>query len=170
MKRKGDGCMLTENQLTQYARKFLADNYHMELKIPIVYNGRLQKACGRFLYYANNNPRPVKIDINKRFAEMNEYDVVLDVLRHELVHYAMWSQGKPHSDGDILFERELKRLGVVSQSTIDKYTIKSLKQVYKCTKCKCEFKRNRRLSLDGAGHRCSCGGHIQYLGRLQVSS
>jgi SprT-like protein len=160
---------LSVYQLKMYANKFLKDNYGMELTVPLELNGRLKTACGRFVYYRNSRT-PKKVELNKVFAQNNEPTVVLDVLRHELVHYALFMQGKPHSDGQPCFENELKRLGVVSQKTIDQYKIASRVQVYGCTRCTNEYQMTRRLKHNGKYHSCKCGGDLVDKGHQLVVS
>ncbi|AYP68141.1 SprT-like family protein [Bacillus phage vB_BcoS-136] len=168
--------MLTEWQLKMYAEKWLMDNYGMKLTVPLKLNGRLKTTCGRFVYikYASNRPNEPKIiELNKYFFENNEPIVVLDVLRHELIHYALFMLGKPHRDGHPVFENELKRLGVVSQETIDKYNIKSKPvniSVYECLDCNHEYKLKRALRNEGRNHRCTCGGRLKNLGKRLVTT
>lgn len=169
--------MLTQNQLERYADKFLAENYGMKLLVPLKLNGRLRTTCGRFVYtqYRNGSKPsvPKVVDLNKFFVKNNEPTVVLDVLRHELIHYALFMQGKPHSDGHHVFENELKRLGVVSQRTIDKYNITSKPvnvSIYQCDDCGNEYRTQRALSHDGRYHRCKCGGSLSSLGKKKVAS
>lgn len=170
--------MLTQYQLEKYAEKFLKDNYNMKLLVPLKINGRLRTTCGRFVYtkYVNSNKPsvPKSVEINKYFLENNEPAVVLDVLRHELVHYALFMQGKPHKDGHPVFENELKRLGIVSQDTIDKYSIKSKPvkiRIYECVNCGHKYKRQRALAYGGKYHRCGyCEGKLIDKGRIKVVS
>lgn len=159
-------------QLKQYANKFLKDNYNMELAIPLQLNSRMQRTCG---WFKHTRIKPTCIELNKFFVENNEPVTVLDVLRHELVHYVMFMQGKQYKDGSYDFERELKRLGIVSQSTIDKYEIESKPVnmiVYKCIMPTCgqEYKRQRKLKGDGAFHKCHCGGTLQNIGKRLVTA
>lgn len=160
--------MLTEYQLKMYAEKFLRETYGLTLNCPLKLNGRLQTCKGRFVY--SNNPRmPKRVEINKLFFENNEPNIVLDVLRHELVHYALFMLGKPYKDGDYYFERELKRLGVVSQSTINQYSIVAKRHVYLCTSCKREHHVTRRLKHNGIYHNCKCGGELLDRGKRMVA-
>lgn len=158
--------MLTEYQLEKYANKFLKENYNMTLTVPLKINGRLRTTFGRFRYrrYRSGASIPLSVELNRFFVENNEPAIVLDVLRHELVHYALYMQDKPCSDGHPVFENELKRLGIVSQSTIGKYEIKSKPvkiHTYECADCGLEYKRKRALANGGKNHRCgSCHGKL----------
>ena len=168
--------MLTQYQLEKYAEKFLKDNYNMKLLVPLKINSRLRTTCGRFVYtqYVNKPSTPKSVEINKYFLENNEPAVVLDVLRHELVHYALFMQGKPHRDGHPVFENELKRLGIVSQDTIDKYNIKTRPakiRIYECVDCGHKYKRQRALAHGGKYHRCGyCKGKLIDKGRIKITS
>lgn len=164
-------------QLRQYANKFLKDVYGMELSIPLQLNGRMQRTCGWFRHtrYRDGRDIPNCIELNKFFVENNEPTTVLDVLRHELVHYALFMQKKPYRDGDYVFESELKRLGIVSQKSIDKYIIVSKPknvQVYQCAECGTQFKRQRALANGGRNHRCTCAkkGRLIDLGKRLVTA
>lgn len=160
--------MLTNYQLKQYANKFLMETYGMKLSVPLEINGRLKKACGRFVWLKKDR-QPKVVEMNKDFVENNEPQMVLDVLKHELVHYALFMKNIPHSDGDAPFERELRRLGIVSQNTINKYKIASKMQIYKCASCKKEHPMTRRLTNNGKNHRCKCGGGLIDIGKKVVA-
>lgn len=168
--------MYNLTQLTKYSEKFLKDNYNLSLDIPLKLNGRLKTCCGRFISTHNRTTGKAtakSVEMNKFFVENNEPTLVLDVLRHELVHYALFTLGKPHKDGHLVFENELKRLGIVSQSTINKYTIASKPvrfSIYECSDCKYVFKRKRALPNNGRNHRCTCKGRLIDKGKQVISA
>lgn len=159
-------------QLKNYAKKFLKDNYNLDLVVPLSLNGRMQRTCGWFKY--TRSGQPVSIELNKFFVENNDPTTVLDVLRHECIHYALFMQGKPNKDGHPVFENELNRLGVVSQKTINKYDIESKPRkqtinMYKCVDCDNNWNLKRALKHNGAMHKCGCGGKIAYLGKKSIT-
>lgn len=164
------------NEMKKFSQTFLKTTYGIDMEIPLTINNRLKTTCGRFRYKINRRTgatSPLAVEMNGFFVKNNTKDVVVDVLKHELVHYALFTLGKPHSDGHPVFERELKRLGVVSQSTIDQYTIKSKPRnvnVYKCVDNGCgkEYQTLRALSNNGIYHRCKCGCKIQHLGKKLI--
>lgn len=160
--------MTTCYSLKKYANEFLSQTYGMKLNIPLELNGRLKKAKGRFIWQRSTR-QPKSIELNKKFVEHNDLNVVLDVLYHELVHYALFVKGIPHADGQPSFERELKRLGVISQNTVDKYSIVSEIQIYECANCNRQFKMNRRLKNNGLNHRCKCGGKLIDKGKKMMA-
>ena len=168
--------MLTQYQLEKYAEKFLMDNYNMKLLVPLKINGRLRIPCGRFVYIKRDGKpiAPKAVELNKYFLENNEINIVLDVLRHELIHYALFMQGKPHSDGHPVFENELDRLGVVRQETINKYKIQSKPvnvRIYECADCNHKYERRRALPNGGNNHCCgACSGMLIDKGKRVVAS
>lgn len=150
---------MTLQDLEKFANEFLEKEFNMSLDIPITLNGRLTRAMGRFLVMRNrrtNEARAIGIELNKTLYEHNSMDVVLDTLKHELVHYALFSKGLPYSDGDYVFESTLKRLGVTATMTT---TFQGKAHVYECD-CGKEFiKRGRRLAYN-RGFRCGCGNIV----------
>lgn len=157
----------TEKILEKFSNMFLSKFYQMELTIPVVVNGRLTRTMGRFKYRVRNSDgykTPISIELSKYFVKNNDSTTIFQVLKHELVHYALFMKDEPNSDGHPHFENELKRLGVVSQDTIHHLNIKvkpANQVVYQCLDCKSKFKRRRRLSHDGKYHRCSCDGKLK---------
>jgi SprT-like protein len=159
-------------QLRMYAKKWLKEIYGLDLIVPLDINGRLKITCGRFI---SRGGHPLRVEMNKFFVENNDAIVVLDVLRHELVHYALFMKRKPNSDGHPVFENELKRLNIVSQKTIDKYIITSRPKpyhYYKCASSSCGrlHKTKRALNNKGLFHRCKCGGKLIDKGKKAVSA
>jgi len=166
--------MYTIKQMEQYANKFLKENYNLQLTVPLKINARLKTTCGRFKYrrYASGKRESVSVEMNKFFIENNEPTIVLDVLRHELVHFALFELGKPNADGHPVFEGELRRLKIVSQSTISQYNLVSKPKtvsIYSCASlCGQEYQTGRRLTNNGINHRCRCGGRLIDKGKKVV--
>ena len=144
---------MTLQDLHRFAEDFLQEEFNMSLDIPIKLNGRLKRAGGRFISRSHS---AVEIDLNKTVYEHNPIDVVLDILKHELVHYALFEKGLPYRDGDRVFENTLARLGVSSTNTL---RVKTKAHVYKCD-CGKEFiKRNTRLPRN-MYFACDCGNLV----------
>ena len=109
-----------EQEMKEYAKIFLRQNFNMNLRIPIKIDGRLTRAGGSFHFFSGKNKRADMIKMSERFIACAFHDkedgveAILDVLRHELVHYALFEQGKNFSDGDEDFENALKELEIGS--------------------------------------------------------
>lgn len=149
--------------LQREAAEFLKNGYGLELKIPIKVNGRLKRTLGRFALKAG---KPHAIELSADLLQYQERNVIIDVLKHECIHYACFELGKPYKDGEEHFERELKRHGVAKTGT---YAYKGNRHVYRCVTCKKVYLRHRKYSTDDQGcvklRRCGqCHGRLQYVG------
>lgn len=109
--------VLTIEELTQYAEKFLADKYGFKLAIPIKRNNRLTNTLGRYISCAETG-QPLKIDLSGRLLEYGTEWAILDTLKHELIHYATHCLGENFDDGADFFENELRKHGVSPTRTI----------------------------------------------------
>ena len=132
---------LTLEEIEDIIKEFLWENYKLELKIPISINGRLTSVMGRFTWKKYKGftvdgrvGEPVDIQISKKYLQYGSKDDIVDTIKHEAVHYALFVKGLPHSDGDKHFEEELKRLGVTATET-SSYKFPRNVRVYTC---KCE--------------------------------
>lgn len=120
---------MTIEELTEHAEVFLRKNYDMELAIPIRRNGRLKRTLGQFI---SVKQQAECIEIAGFLMDYAAKEIVLDVLYHELIHYALFSQRRSYYDGCIEFENELRKHGVTSTNTyvhVGKYV------VYLCAEC-----------------------------------
>lgn len=157
----------TIEYLTEHAKTFLMDKYNLELEIPITFNGRLTLSLGRFKYYPNQN-KPVNIELSKRLINHYDRETALDVLEHELIHYACFMLGKPYRDGDWYFENELKKHGVARTKT---FKLKGLYHEYTCTSCGQLVARKPRKIKDDRLHlytsKC-CNAPIKYEGQKEI--
>ena len=115
--------------LTKYAERFLEDSYSLSLDIPIVINNRIKNCMGAFIY--TNKKGAIKIELSGYMIKYGTENTVLDTLKHELVHYALYSLNKPCKDGQEYFENELKRLSISETRSV---TIGKFME-YICPKC-----------------------------------
>lgn len=140
-------------QLEKIANDFLIDSYGLTLDIPIVRNNRLRTTLGVFISY-KGNIAPARIEIAGKVFEYAQESVLIDILKHECVHYALRELNKPYSDGDVYFESELKRLNVGASE--DNYVGKDY--VCKCDKCGAVFETSvlAHIKLAGKKYKTSC--------------
>lgn len=141
-------------KLTVFAEEFLLRNYQLTLTIPIEINGRLKRRMGRFHY--TRDGKPLKIDLSKNLVEYNEFNIVKNVLVHELIHYALFVQNKPYTDGHPVFEQELKQHASSSTGTI------KMAQNHYIYHCGCQ--ETHRLQIKtGNKYLCTiCGKRLVY--------
>ena len=106
---------ITEKELTHIATEFLRDNYEMELSIPVRRNNRLRTSLGRYQHTPEDEP--IRIEIAGFTIKYGAYEVIVDTLKHECIHYALAMRGDPYDDGDPIFEAELRKHNVGSTET-----------------------------------------------------
>lgn len=145
--------MITINELKAHANEFLEEHYNMSLDIPIKLNGRLTRSLGRFIYSRQGK----SIELAKRLLMYYNKEEILDVLYHELVHYALCELGMPFDDGHPVFEKELKKHSVSSTNVLH---FKGIAHVYECKECNKTFTTRRRLGRRYM-YRCSCGNTVR---------
>lgn len=112
----------TEAYLNRLAKDLCKEHWGLDLTIPVKINGRLRKLFARFtgaLIYQNGKEtrKPKSIDISSFASKHFKDEAIVDVLKHELCHYACFVNNKPFKDGDVYFEMELKRVGACSNTT-----------------------------------------------------
>lgn len=141
-----------------HSQSFLKENFNIELKVPIEVNGRLSSALGRFII---NGGRADRIELSKNLLYNYNDTTIIDVLNHELVHYALYVLQKPYSDNDRYFIETCKRLNV-SLSGVIKYKVV---YQYKCDCRVLESTRRRRLK----NYHCAmCESGFSYIGKRKL--
>ena len=85
---------------------------------------------------------------------------IIDVFKHELVHYALCVKKMPFSDGDWHFENELKKYGI---SSTNSYKLRGEHHKYICCNCGKIYERKRQLSKT-AFCGCSSSPNLKYQG------
>lgn len=123
-----------EKELEAYANKFLEKNYSTRLTVPIKISGRLTSAGGVFRAITIGSVRePLEIHISERFIAGALHDgqegleAILDTLKHELVHYALYKLGRDFKDGDHDFENELSKLNIGASGSTSEKLVRSKK-------------------------------------------
>jgi SprT-like protein len=142
------------SELVEISNNFLKENYDMELTVPIRYNARLKRAFGRFMY-SKTKPivTPKVIEMSTTFLQNHPKEHIIDVLLHELVHYALSQKGLPFTDGHPTFENELKKHGISSTHT---YEYLGEMHKYVCDNCGHVYTRKRRLAKTAS---CGCSSY-----------
>lgn len=97
---------MSEEELTEIAKQFLAHHYGINLTIPVRRNNRLRSTHGRFVI---RNNRPEAIDLAGYLLTFGARSTIIGVLKHECIHYALFLLGKDHRDGSAPFETELEK-------------------------------------------------------------
>lgn len=148
-------------ELEQISNTFLQDNFNTSLNIPLVINGRLQKTLGRFKSTLNRITReriPLKIELSQNLINTNDNNIIVDVLKHELIHYALCSNNQPFSDNDYIFIHTCNKMNVPLTNTI---RIQRKQHIYECENGHI-IKRVRRFNENN--YKCKCHGKLSYKG------
>lgn len=147
-------------ELIKIADEFLK-NYDLKLEVPVEFNTRLKKILGRVLFNkVNGEFIPLKIEMSIDFMKNHPKEHIIDVFKHELVHYALCVSGLPFDDGDEVFESELKKYGIKSTNS---YSYLGDLHRYTCQNCGKQIERKRRL-VKTAYCGCSRGPNLIYNG------
>ncbi|WP_240339790.1 SprT-like domain-containing protein [Halobacillus ihumii] len=155
--------MMNGKQLFEAAEKFLFDNFGMAIEVPIEINKRLKSTFGYFQFSGN---QPKKISMSYEFVKNQPNKIVLDVLYHECVHYALFMQGKPFHDGDVTFKRTVDRLGVSRTGT---YRFKGVGHLYRCKNDVCGKKFTKKMKGYDKRYICAkCKSRFEYLGEVEI--
>lgn len=103
----------------QVMEQLLWEEYRVRLEVPVTLNKYLRTTQARlWLVRAENSNKPVlsktRVEFNPKILLRATKEYLRNVARHEAVHYGLMIQGKPFLDGTVLFESEIKRLGIPS--------------------------------------------------------
>ena len=141
-------------QMTIFANNFLKDEFNLELSAPIEICGRLTRTGGSF-HYNSRLKKSLKIKMSERFIacallDNDGIEAILDILKHELVHHALFELDKPCRDGDYEFESTLARLHIGASGATNDKKILSQKEnvwytildIYECKQTRKQYKYN----------------------------
>lgn len=167
---------LNDRNITRYSHKLYNEMFGSDAPIffKVKRNGRLKTTAGRY------SPKDVRIDLNPRYIEgvkelddnseewKDLLDVFIEILKHELVHLYQHVEGLPlrhdHNFKSILMAVGGSGETYLPKEAASKVGIKRKRRPYTfffhCDKCKKEFKRKRKVSLDK--YRCKCGGSLVF--------
>ncbi|MFJ8528468.1 SprT-like domain-containing protein [Bacillus sp. NPDC094106] len=126
-------------ELTTFAKEFLKKEYGIPLVVDIEMSKKMTRRFAIFYGEVdeNNGERtPKVIRLSKNLLLYHDKKTILDILKHELIHYACFVTGNPYTDGSSYFKDELKRLGVLESK---KYPYKGKVYYYQCQKCGYSF-------------------------------
>jgi len=153
---------MTIEELTEYAKKFLADKYGFKLAIPIERNNRLTRTLGQ--YISDRRGQPLGIELSGRLLDYGSKWVILDTLKHELIHYAVHCLGENFDDGAEYFENELHKHGVGSTGSklVGRYFLVECEECGKY--CETRFK-SRVQKNSGAITKC-CNARFELVGEV----
>lgn len=106
-----------------FALGFLQDTYGID-EVPLVLISQYitdQLAQTKYEVVEKDGQQQayVTIIISSRLMDYYSFQERWSIIKHELVHYAMFVMGKEYKDGEEGFEKELKRLNIPSTQDIE---------------------------------------------------
>lgn len=115
-------------------RKFLLEEYSLQLEVPILINNRLESTYGNVKFFMDSDGKIRGIDcieFHPGILQSNRYRVIDNLIKHEAIHYALLVQNKGYGEDDEDFVNELIRHKVGSCDL----KLKKRFYIYKCTGC-----------------------------------
>ena len=153
--------------LEEIARDFLGEEFGLDLAIPIERNNRLKTSMGRFVSNINRRTgtvTPFKIDIaGYLFEHGNSEELIIGVLKHECIHYALQELGEPNNDSDQNFISACVRLGAPLTGTQSAVKPESY-HIYHCDTCD---ERHTSKTKPRWGYSCgTCKNNLRYVRKV----
>lgn len=149
---------MNQSEIESYCKRFLKDNYNLDLAIPVVINSRLTSTLGVFIH-SKIPMTPLRLEFSKKYLEYADLSDIIKLIKHECIHYALYMQNKPYKDGDAYFESELIKHGSNTTETVT-FMIERNVRVYAC---KCH--EHIYLSTITPKMCTACNTRLSYVGR-----
>ena len=106
--------------IKEEAFQWFLEEFGYKPEIQILIDGRKQKANGVFRRYTNSRTgelTKMNISMSGRFMRHVHVACLLKTLKHELVHYHLYTQGRDFSDGTREFEALMEKYELPSNYT-----------------------------------------------------
>ncbi|GAB3045218.1 SprT family protein [Virgibacillus ainsalahensis] len=145
---------LNDKELYKLVNELSLIYFNKPFKHEVTFNKRLRTTGGRYI------PAKKVVELNPKYALEMEPDEFTGIIKHELCHYHLHIEGKGYKHGDKDFKMLLKKTGSPRHCNPLPSQRKKYNHLYKCKKCKHEYKRIRRVNLNK--YRCGkCGGKLE---------
>ena len=140
--------------LTEYVQQVSREDFGWEFRHEAHWNKRLRTTGGRFF------PKDGHLDFNPKIYQAYGLEVFRRIVRHELVHYHLYYQGKGYRHQDADFKRLLAQVdGLRFAPALPQ---NKPNQIYQCQSCGKIYQRKRRL--DTRKYRCGfCRGVLKQM-------
>ncbi len=165
------GTRLNNREIVNLTRELSKEIYNTEFIYPITVSARMTNTLGYFQYRRMKGQiLPTKIQFSAFLIDgRHNLSTIKSVIKHELAHWYLAITGQRFSDGDYVFEKEIKRIGASSTNTIQ-----SCGTMHTAVCSKCGSVRYRNYSETRAKNygknRTSgcCGARIVYGGTIII--
>lgn len=144
------------------------------IPLHLSYNSRLRSAAGRFFpgqkqWFRNHkivSEVPPRIDIATYLSQLPEGKKhIEDTLKHELIHYWLWSQKKPYGHTP-LFKAKMIEIGATRYNPVP--MTRPPKFLYACPHCEKEFRAKRRMRAKACLSCCNQHSNGKYDVRFKL--
>ncbi|QCT75540.1 SprT family protein [Macrococcoides canis] len=140
-----------ENKALQsLVQRISLEYFNKPFRHQALFNNRLRTTGGRYMLQSHN------IEINKKQFEAYGEEAIIDIIKHELVHYHLHIEGKGYKHRDRDFKQLAQQVGAPRYCS--PLPDIRFKYRYICKKCNNEYPRKRRMSIHK--YRCKCGGRL----------
>jgi SprT-like protein len=143
--------VLSDRQLQAYVEEVSQSDFGWPFTHKAFWNSRLRTTGGRFF------PKDGHLDFNPKFASHPDFR---KIVRHELVHYHLYKQGRGFKHEDQDFKRLLAQVdGLRFAPRLEPPKVSLPKYIYTCSNCGAQYPRKRRM--DTRRYVCSkCHGRL----------
>lgn len=98
-------------EVNKFSKKFVEDNYNIELILNFKQNNRLKRSLGRFIHSRRKIDLPIVggLELSGQTLKYMSIEEIYGVVKHELIHYSLYCLDKPCDDKDTYFINECKK-------------------------------------------------------------
>ena len=98
----------------------VSDMVDDKFNCPVFINGRLSTTLGRVFYHVcvGDKIYPEKVEFSKRFLENSTDEAIVQVIKHEWVHYYLAKVTKEDHGHDKVFKETCAKIGCVFDSCV----------------------------------------------------
>lgn len=131
---------MTDKELTILIKRISTEYFHKTFDNVAQFNSRLRTTGGRFHLEDGH------IDINPKILEKYDEEMLIGVIKHELVHYHLYYSGGKHDHGSKAFKDLLKKVGGLRYAPELTPKRKRTYKIYQCSRCGLEYKRIKKIN------------------------
>lgn len=162
---------LNEDQLTMLVADIAKEIWNVNISIPINVSKKMKRMFGYFMTKTNGRGQTKAVKLSFAYRLVNgDYKLltIVDVIKHELAHYMVFTNGIGFHDGDMEFENELIRIGAHSTGTLAGAGESYFGVCSCCGKVATrgnEKKVMKQCAIDSTWVSRCCGKKIKYVGK-----
>ncbi|HEY8280520.1 MAG TPA: SprT-like domain-containing protein [Bdellovibrionota bacterium] len=132
------------------------------------WNSRLSSTAGRFCPGSRIPLRRIsaEIEVATYLRDLPDGTIhVRDTVLHEMIHYFLWHQRKPHGH-TAEFHDIMKRVGAKRYNTVPQ--LRPIKHWYECPVCRIEVPARRKLGISACAPCCEKHNRGRYHDRFRL--